>query len=55
MDSQLYRAFEDQFRGSEKLISARLQQYEDFLSLLLPPISAEAILTLAAAGASGSN
>ena len=30
MDSQLYRAFEDQFRGSEKLISARLQQYEDF-------------------------
>ena len=30
MDSQLYRAFEDQFRGSEKLISARLQQYENF-------------------------
>lgn len=30
MDSKLYRAFEDEFRGSEKLISARLQQYENF-------------------------
>jgi len=30
MDSQLYRSFEDQFRGPEKLITARLKQYEDF-------------------------
>jgi O-antigen chain-terminating methyltransferase len=30
VDFQLYRAFENRFRGSEKLISARLQQYENF-------------------------
>jgi O-antigen chain-terminating methyltransferase len=30
MDYQLYRSFEDHFRGPETLITARLKQYEDF-------------------------
>jgi O-antigen chain-terminating methyltransferase len=30
MDSQLYRSFEDHFRGPETLITARLKQYENF-------------------------